>query len=95
MTACAEGMQQKGGTAGINAMHSSLYGLLENLLTSVAVTDMAGKQAWVLLQVRTLRADLKREQQGRGGTASPATQFGPSVSPVPVCASVEPPRFSQ
>ncbi|KAL0049671.1 hypothetical protein WJX82_007237 [Trebouxia sp. C0006] len=54
-------------------------------------------------EVRTLRADLKREQQGRGGaaspamrgTASPATQAGPSVSPVPVRASVEPPRFSQ
>ncbi|DBA90597.1 TPA: Transcription factor [Trebouxia sp. C0004] len=54
-------------------------------------------------EVRTLRADLKRERQGRGcpaspvmrGTALPATQAGPSVSPVPVLASVEPPRFSQ
>ncbi|KAA6420275.1 MAG: hypothetical protein FRX49_09759 [Trebouxia sp. A1-2] len=46
-------------------------------------------------EVRTLRADLKRERQGRGAPASPATQAGPSVSPVPVRASVEPPTFSQ
>ncbi len=97
--ACSRSM-----TADVTAMHISFHHFVSLfLVASVAVTDMAGRRAWTVVQARTLRADLKQERQGRGrpaspamrGTASPTTQAGPSVSPVPVRASVEPPRFSQ
>ncbi len=99
----AEVGQQMSMTCTIHYVMPAYIIYIHTRIYIVAITDMAGRQAWMVLQVRTLRADLKREQQGRGGaaspamrgTASPATQAGPSVSPVPVRASVEPPRFSQ